>query len=136
MTIARRSLLIAGAGVVAASTAVVVWRLIEAGRDISRLLAALADPASGARIGARVAEAALPPVHQEEAEDRLRNLAGDVPEEAGALRETVRQLIAEDFAQGRMVEVDGWQVAQTEADLALLAFTLSPPAAATPSGSG
>lgn len=136
MVLARRSLLIAGAGLLALPAGIVAWRLVQAGRDDSRLLAALADPASGARIGARIADAALPVVRREEAEARLAALAKGLPDERGALREAVRQRIARDFAQGRMVEVDGWQIAQTEADLALLAFTVSPPAAARPSGSG
>ena len=136
MALARRSLLVAGAGLLALPVGVVVWRLVDAGRDESRLLAALADPASGARIGARIADAALPAVRRDEAEARLAALAEGLPDERGALREAVRQRIAEDFAQGRMVEIDGWQVALTEADLALLAFTVSPPVAARPAGSG
>jgi hypothetical protein len=136
MVLARRTLLVAGAGLVALPVGLVAWRLIDAGRDESRLLAALADPASGARIGARIAEFALPAVRREEAEARLVALAEGLPDERDALREAVRRRIAEDFAERRLVEVDGWQIALTEADLALLAFAVSPPAAARPSGSG
>jgi len=136
MALSRRGMLLAGAGLALVPAGVVAWRLIDAGARDSRLLAALADPASAARIGARIAEAARPAVRLDEAEARLAAFARDLPDDRDALRSAVRTRIAADFSAGRMVEVDGWQIAQTEADLALLAFAVSPPEAARPSGSG
>jgi len=119
MAISRRQGLLLGAGLVGLAGAAAVWRLSVPAED--RLLAGLVDPAGAARIGARLLDAAIPPVDETATRTRLAALAKEMPEEAAALRSALAERIAADFRAGDMVEVEAWLIARTEADLALLA---------------
>jgi hypothetical protein len=77
----------------------------------------------------------LAAIPQEADAPRLRTLLagalGDAQTATGALHERVHQAIRADFAAGRVVDVNGWLLSQTEARLcALLSLTGTPPEAA------
>lgn len=120
MAWSRRDILI-GAGLSAALGGVVLWRL-SPGEGAGPTVA-LVDRAAAARIGRRLLEAAVPPADGMAAQARIDALVATLPEGTRVedLRPAVADWVTADFEEGRMVEVDGWYLARTEADLAILA---------------
>lgn len=120
MAWSRRDILF-GAGLSVALGGVVLWRLTPGGRTGPTL--ALVDRAAAARIGRRLLEATTPPADGKAAMARIDALLATLPEGLGPadLRPAVADWVAADFEDGRLVQVDGWYLARTEADLAILA---------------
>lgn len=120
MSWSRRDILI-GAGLSAALGGAVLWRLTpDQGPGPT---VALVDRAAAARIGRRLLESARPPADGSAAGQRIDTLIATLPAgtRAGDLRPALADWVAADFEQRRMVEVEGWYLARTEADLAILA---------------
>ncbi len=116
----RRSLLVGAAGM---AGGLAVWQFMRGGAGTMTPAMALVDPAAAARIGARVIEAAVPAVDMAAMERRMAAF-GDIlstSADAAALHRAMATKVADDFAAGAIVEIDGWLLAQTEADLAVLA---------------
>ncbi len=120
MAWSRRDILI-GAGLSAALGGAVLWRLTpDEGRGPT---VALVDRAAAARIGERLMATAVPPADGNAAKARIDALIATLPEgtRPAELRPAVADWVTADFEDGRMVQVDGWYLARTEADLAILA---------------
>jgi len=120
MSWSRRDILI-GAGLSAALGGAVLWRLTP-GQGPGPTMA-LVDRAAAARIGRRLLDAARPPADGNAAQKRIDTLLATLPAQTrpADLRPAFADWILADFEDGRMVEVDGWYLARTEADLAILA---------------
>lgn len=120
MAWSRRDILV-GAGLSLALGGLVLWRLTPGAGPGPTM--ALVDRAAAARIGRRLLDAATPPADGKAATARIDALLATLPEgtRTADLRPAVADWVTADFEDGRMVEVDGWYLARTEADLAILA---------------
>lgn len=133
--ISRRNLMILGgvAAIAAAlpTTLVIVER--EKGDTASGLMFLLADPVGAAEIGRRwIAATGREPDGAALAQKigkRLRAQGwrpGDDPE---TMRTALAAQIRSEFVRDDLVDVEGWQLARSSAELCAVAATLIPPAA-------
>ncbi len=139
MKIDRRQLLDLSGSLLLAATFGGAWRAAQAAAPSGGSLPALfSDRAAAARLGALYLA-----THRDEAarETLVARIAAaiqaakpgfDVSTARGELRQAVRMAIAADFAAARMVDVDGWLLAQTEARLYALEHVRRQPSAAEP----
>lgn len=137
-TISRRNVMILGGVALAATAVPASFRLLEreSANLADELLAMLADPAGAAAIGRQLATAAAGVEKQKAVAakigKRLRSHGwrpGASPEE---LHTAIAARIRHDFEHGEMVEVSGWQIARTSAELCALAAAHHAPQHAAP----
>lgn len=136
-TISRRNVMILGGVALVAAAVPASFRLFEheQGSLADELLAMLADPAGAAAIGRQLPTAAGPEKQKAVAAKigkRLRSHGwqpGASPEE---LHTALAARIRHDFEHGEMVEVSGWQIARTSAELCALAAAHHEPQHAAP----
>lgn len=122
MAVSRRVLLAAlglGGAVVSAGG----WLLLRPSG--TEALAGLADPEAASRIGRALL--AADPAAAEGAGARIAAATESWPADAAPQerRRLVLERVAADFAAGEVTEVEGWILARTEADLAILAAEAS-----------
>ena len=110
MTMTRRHLLV-GAAVL---TLMPQSALAAPGDETEAMLALLPDRDAAARLGGLwiAQEPAEPNAVLDRLNQRLR------PD----LRQSLADAIADDFRNGAVVKVDGWQIARTQAELCALAY--------------
>ncbi len=136
-TISRRNVLILGGVALAAAAVPASFRLFEreSGSLADELLAMLADPAGAAVIGRQLIADTGPEKQKAVAAKigkRLRTHGwqpGASPEE---MHTALAARIRHDFERGEMVEVSGWQIARTSAELCALAALHHAPQHAAP----
>jgi hypothetical protein len=110
MTISRRHLL-AGAAVLSLMSG---RAFAAAVNNSETLLALLPDREAAARIGATWIEQ-----EQQHPDAVLQSLAQRL---GGGDSGKLRDAIAEDFRNGAVVKIEGWQIARTQAELCALAY--------------
>ncbi|MCE9649066.1 MAG: hypothetical protein K8R18_05500 [Parvibaculum sp.] len=126
--ISRRNVLILGGVAIVAAALPASFRLLEreTGDLADELLAMLADPAGAAVIGRQLSSTVAPEKQKAVAAKIAKRLRthgwqpGDTPEE---MRAALAARIRHDFEHGEMVEVAGWQMSRTGAELCALAAT-------------
>jgi hypothetical protein len=110
MTISRRHLLVG-----AAVLALLPGQALDAAvNDREALLALLPDREAAARIGETWIEQ-----EQQRPDAVLQSLKQRLN---GGDAEKLRDAIAEDFRNGAVVKIEGWQIARTQAELCALAY--------------
>jgi hypothetical protein len=107
--------------VAAAGIGAVGWRFAgDGGADSpeeERLTAVLGDPDAARRVGRRYLDG-----RPEERDERtLLRLLRQLGDPAALTQDRVRRAVRSDFAEGRVVLVEGWYLSQTEARLCALA---------------
>ncbi len=117
MMVSRR-LLLAGAAVLMLRPRKVFAAPVE---QTEAMLSLLPDREAAARLGQHWAQQAQkePGAILESLQQRLR-WSPDVP--ATTFRSNLADAIADDFRSGAVVEVEGWQLAETQAELCALAY--------------
>ncbi|HEY4344509.1 MAG TPA: hypothetical protein VGN05_09210 [Parvibaculum sp.] len=136
-TISRRNMLILGGVAVAAAALPASFRLLEreTGSLADELLAMLADPAGAAVIGRQLIETSGPEKQKAVAAKIAKRLRthgwqpGGTPDE---MRAALAARIRHDFEHGEMIDVAGWQMARTSAELCALAAVHHEPQHAAP----
>jgi len=136
-TISRRNVMILGGVALAAAAVPASFRLLEreSGSLADELLAMLADPAGAAAIGRQLSRTPgleKPKAVAAKIGKRLRGHGwqpGASPEE---LHTALAARIRHDFEHGEMVELSGWQIARTSAELCALAAAHHEPQHAAP----
>lgn len=117
MTLSRRNLLTGAA-------AIVLWpRCVRAGAtdQADAMLALLPDRAAAVKLGAQwIAQERAEP---EQILDSLqRKLRWSADADTTTFRRNLANAIADDFHNGEVVKVEGWQLAKTHAELCALAY--------------
>ena len=113
MTMTRRHFLVG-----AAALALLPGRVFAAAvNDSETLLALLPDREAAARIGEAWVEQ-----EQQRPDTVLQSLKQRLN---GGDAEKLRDAIAEDFRNGAVVKIEGWQIARTQAELCALAYFAS-----------
>jgi hypothetical protein len=131
-TISRRNVLILGGVAILTAALPISFPLLEreTGDLADELLAMLADPEGAAAIGRRWIETAGPEKQKAVAAKIAKRLRthgwepGGTPEQ---MRDALAARIRHDFQHGEMVEVAGWQMSRTSAELCLLAAASGEP---------
>jgi hypothetical protein len=126
--ISRRNVLILGTVAIVAAALPASFRLLEreTGDLADEMLAMLADPAGAAVIGRQLNGTMAPEKQKAVAAKIAKRLRthgwqpGGTPEE---MRAALAARIRHDFEHGEMVEVAGWQMSRTGAELCSLAAT-------------
>lgn len=102
----RRAAVKAGLAAAAAGSAMVLWGELQQGSP-------LADSYAALRIGERFAD---------QFPDTDALWRGERPRDERLWGERLQTLLTEDYHQDRLLEVDGWWLAETEVRLAVLVY--------------
>lgn len=124
MEISRRQVTIAmAAGLAAVGAGLYAFRPPDA-TSAGRLVGTLADPEAAAEIGATWLSTRADPQAETfraalAAKLRARTIGPDADDTA--LADALRALKRRDFLDGNLIDIEGWQLARTEAELCALA---------------
>lgn len=127
MAVSRRELLIASSGaVIAAASAVGIYTFWPHDRELTadRLVQTLDHPQAAAEIGAALLSSrADPQAETFRAALAAKLMAQGVGPDASTqtIKDAMTQLIRWDFAEGNLVDIEGWMLARSEAELCALA---------------